>query len=208
MTYMNWDMKIGVYCKLLAALCVSARDGSDIPHDKGFRMLNDMLEAVRKSRRTVYAVGNGASAAMASHFAADLAKNGKLHTQVFSDLSLITAISNDMGYSEVFAEPLRRRGARGDLLVAISSSGNSGNIINAVETAAAIGMDAITFSAMDKNNRLRRMGQVNLYVPATTYGDAESCHSIMLHYIIDILICGKGPCDTAGRCMTTGLKRA
>ena len=69
---------------------------------------------------------------MASHFAADLAKNGKLHVQVFSDLALITAISNDLGYEEVFAEPLRRMGSSGDLLVAISSSGRSENILAAV----------------------------------------------------------------------------
>src|SRR5208283_4921493 len=74
---------------------------------------------VRTCRRTVFVIGNGASASMASHVAADLAKNAHVHTEVFSDLSLITAIANDMSYEEVFAEPLRRRMKDGDMPVAI-----------------------------------------------------------------------------------------
>ncbi len=66
---------------------------------------------------------------MASHAAADLAKNAQIHTEVFSDLSLITALGNDMGYENVFVEPLRQRICPGDMLVAISSSGQSRNII-------------------------------------------------------------------------------
>src|SRR5439155_15434224 len=108
-----------------------------------------------------YLIGNGASASMASHFAADLAKNAHLHTEVFSDLALITAISNDMGYEHVFAEPLSRRARRGDMLVAISSSGRSPNVLRAVETARRLGLFVVTLSAFAPDNHLRAQGHVN-----------------------------------------------
>lgn len=183
----SWNKKIRQYADILSAVSISLKNGKKTGNDEGFSHLKEILVDVRNHRKTVYAVGNGASASMASHFSADLAKNGRLHTQVFSDLSLITAISNDLSYDEVFAEPLRRRGAKGDLLVAISSSGNSKNILNAVKTAKEIGITIVTLSAMSENNKLRKMGDVNIYIPAKAYGDAESCHAAILHFWIDIL---------------------
>ena len=184
----SWNKKVSQYADILGAMSISLKNGNKVENDKGFSQLKEILFKVRNQRKTVYAVGNGASASMASHFSADLAKNGRLHTQVFSDLSLITAISNDLSYDEVFAEPLRRRGTKGDLLVAISSSGNSKNILNAVKTSKEIGITIVTLSAMSENNKLRKMGDVNIYIPAKTYGDAESCHAAILHYWIDILV--------------------
>ena len=78
--------------------------------------------APEKNGNTLYLVGNGASASMASHMAADLDKNARVHTEVFTDPALITAIANDLDYTQVFSEPLRRRMSPGDMLVAISSS--------------------------------------------------------------------------------------
>ena len=186
---MKWLNKVEGLGKLLSSLKFSV-DNRNISADQGFAELKKMTIDVRENRNTVYAIGNGASASMASHFSADLAKNGKLHTQVFSDLALITAISNDMGYKEVFAEPLRRRGNAGDMLLAISSSGRSDNILTAVVEAKRIGMKTVTISAMDINNPLKAAGDLNLYLPAETYGDAESCHAAILHYWID-LVCQK-----------------
>lgn len=79
------------------------KQGKKIPVHKGFSEWYDLTIRAREHGRTIYLIGNGASASMASHFAADLAKNGRLHAQVFSDLALITAISNDMGYENVFS---------------------------------------------------------------------------------------------------------
>jgi D-sedoheptulose 7-phosphate isomerase len=135
----------------------------------------------------MYFIGNGASASMASHYSADMAKNGHLHTQVFSDLSLITAISNDIGYEDVFSIPLERRAIKGDMLVAISSSGSSPNILKAVETALRIDLTVITLSAMAPDNPLRQMGSLNFYIPAGTYGHAETGHAAILHHIMDIV---------------------
>lgn len=151
----------------------------------------DMTHQIRKHRKTVYLVGNGASASMASHFAADLAKNVHVHTEVFTDISLITAIANDISFDEVFSEPLSKRITEGDMLVAISSSGKSPNILRAAETAKNFGGTIITLSAMDFDNPLRNMGDINFYVPAKSYGMAETCHAALLHFWVDQLLLDK-----------------
>lgn len=160
-------------------------DGSDVEPEHGFDRWHEMTLRLREQKGTIYLVGNGASASMASHMAADLAKNGQLHTEVFSDLSLITAVANDMGYSHVFAEPLRRRVREGDMLVAISSSGRSPNVLEAVEVARAAKCTVIGLSAMDADNPLRAAGGVSIYVPAMTYGFAETAHAAVLHHWMD-----------------------
>ena len=137
---------------------------SNITVDEAFGKWTDLTVHIRTQKNTVFLIGNGASASMASHVAADLAKNAHLHTEVFTDLALITAIANDVSYDEVFAEPLRRRLKKGDMLVAISSSGQSRNILQAVATAKKLGGIVIALSAMKAENPLRHEGDLNLYL--------------------------------------------
>lgn len=153
--------------------------------EEAFHAWLAMTVQLRKECRVVYLIGNGASASMASHLAADLAKNGRLHTQVFTDIALITALANDFSYEEVFAEPLRNRMVAGDMLVAISSSGNSPNIVSAVKIAKSRGGKVVTLSAMSADNTLRKTGDLNFYLPALTYGMAETGHAALLHYWMD-----------------------
>lgn len=187
LTVQVWQHHVQSLSRLLGGLSFSYRDGAAVEQDAGFAVWVDLTLRIRERRQTVYMIGNGASASMASHFAADLAKNGRVHTQVFSDLSLITAISNDMGYEHVFAEPLRRRGQRGDLLVAISSSGRSPNILAATDVADELEMSIVTLSAKDATNPLRQRGDLNLYVAAETYGLAETAHAAALHWWMDLI---------------------
>ena len=182
-----WQQHVQSLSQLLGGLAFTYRDGTAIEQDAGFAEWVDLTLRLRERRQTVYMIGNGASASMASHFAADLAKNGRVHTQVFSDLSLITAISNDIGYDQVFAEPLRRRGQRGDLLVAISSSGRSPNILAAVDVADELEISVVTLSAKATANPLRKRGDLNLYVAAETYGLAETAHAAALHWWMDLI---------------------
>jgi D-sedoheptulose 7-phosphate isomerase len=184
----SWTDKINHLHSLLGKLVFTDPQGMAVNCDEGFATLAAKTFDLRRKGGTLYAIGNGASASMASHFTADLAKNGRLHTQVFSDLALITAISNDFSYHEVFAEPLRRRGQAGDVLVAISSSGKSPNILNAVQVANDLGMNVVTLSAMTGDNPLRQLGTLNAYIPATTYGNAETAHAAILHFWIDYLV--------------------
>jgi len=182
-----WENRINQLHYLLRKLSFRSSDGVELSTFEGFRIWQKLTIDVREKMRAIYLIGNGASASMASHFAADLTKNAHLHTEVFSDLSLITAISNDMGYEWVFAEPLRRRAKRGDMLVTISSSGCSKNILCAVETAQKRGLKIVTLSAMSPQNPLRSKGLLNAFVPAETYGYAETCHAAILHHWMDMV---------------------
>lgn len=183
----GWERYVESYRTALGALTILDDSAEPLSCDDGFRRWVDRALSVRRNRGTVYLIGNGASASMASHVAADLAKNGRLHTQVFSDLSLITAVSNDLGYEHVFAEPLRDRGQAGDMLVAISSSGRSPNLLRATDVGRVLGMHVVTLTAMAADNPLRQVGWLNLHVPAADYGLAESCHAAILHRWIDLV---------------------
>ncbi len=183
----KWVSQVQELFELLNSLSVRDKDGKELEPEKGFQEWLVKTFEVRNSQKVVYLIGNGASASMASHFSADLAKNAHIHTQVFSDLSLITAISNDLGYEHVFEEPLRRRGMAGDMLVAISSSGNSKNILGAVKLADSLGMESVTLSGMSFDNPLRKLGKLNFHVSGKTYGAVETCHSAILHHWMDLV---------------------
>jgi len=184
----NWTKNIYKISRNLSLL--SARDGSgqEIAPDLAFTQWRDQTIKVRKYRKRVYLIGNGASASMASHIAADLDKNAHVRTEVFFDLSLMTAIANDLNYKEVFAEPLRRRMNKGDMLIAISSSGQSPNILRASQEAKRLGGFVVAISAFSPDNMLRSVGALNFYIPADTYGVAETCHAVILHYWVDQMV--------------------
>lgn len=171
--------------KCLSAVQTTVNGDMPVDCDQAFELWCDSTEDVRLSERVIYLMGNGASASMASHFAADLAKNADLHTQVFTDISLITAVANDMSYDMVFLAPLRRRLKPGDMVVAISSSGNSPNVIKAAEFAVSREATLVTLTAMLPTNSLRQLGTLNFWLPADTYGMAETGHAAILHYWMD-----------------------
>jgi D-sedoheptulose 7-phosphate isomerase len=185
---MNWSSNVKEIRQCLQLLSASGSDTNGIPVDEAFGMWIDVTMSIREQKNTVFLIGNGASASMASHVAADLAKNGHVHTEVFSDLSLITAIANDISYDEVFAEPLRRSMKKGDMLVAISSSGQSANILKATDEAKKLGGIVVTLSAMKQDNPLLHKGFINFHVPAMAYGLAETCHAAILHHWIDKIV--------------------
>jgi D-sedoheptulose 7-phosphate isomerase len=143
--------------------------------------------AVLREARRVFFLGNGGSNAICSHMYEDFAKILRYQTFAFSDAALITCFSNDYGYEKAMAEWLGIYGQAGDVLVAISSSGNSMNIVNAVEKANALGMSAITLSGFKPDNKLRKLGHVNFYIPESDYGIVECFHQVILHAILDDL---------------------
>jgi D-sedoheptulose 7-phosphate isomerase len=103
----------------------------------------------------------------------------------FTDSALLTATANDISFDRVFSLPLERFGRSGDLLITISSSGNSPNIVRALEVARRLDVGAVTLSAMGADNRSRALGDLNFYVPVRRYGWAESAHQVILHYWFD-----------------------
>lgn len=195
MRTVNWQDCVSHQARLLEALSIRDEHGLELTPDAGFARLRELTCSLRARRGTIFLVGNGASASMASHVAADLAKNCHVRTELFFDLALITAMANDISYAEVFAEPLRRRLNEGDMLVAISSSGASPNVLAAAREARRLGGSVATFSAMRPDNPLRGLGHINLHVAAETYGGAESCHAFMLHYWIDLMTDGHAPAE-------------
>jgi D-sedoheptulose 7-phosphate isomerase len=181
----TWRDTVEGLHRLLAEVSFTDRSGGALDAEAGFAEWTRLGRELRAKKRTAFLVGNGASASMASHFSADLAKNAHVHTEVFTDLSLITAISNDMGYEHVYAEPLKRRAQTGDLLLAISSSGRSPNIRAATAVARTCGMTIVTLSAMSGENPLRQEGDLNIYLDCRTYGEAETGHAAVLHHWMD-----------------------
>lgn len=184
---LNWPNNILTLKECLNSLSVRDRAGKELDANASFLQWKEITCEVRSRKKAIFLIGNGASASMASHVAADLAKNAHVHTQVFTDLSLITAVANDLCFEEVYAEPLRRRMKKSDMLIAISSSGRSPNILLATKEAIKLGGVVITLSAMKPGNPLRNLGILNFYIPVGTYGMAETCHSAILHYWIDLV---------------------
>lgn len=131
-------------------------------------------------------IGNGGSAAIASHMANDFSQNGKFPAMAFNDAAALTCLGNDDGFESVFAGQIGMHGRRGDVLVAISSSGESPNILNGVSTALERGIAVLTVSGFDPNNRLRRRGAVNFYVPSGEYGIVEISSQALLHAVLDL----------------------
>lgn len=172
---------------LLSDLSITDQAGNILDTQSGFDTWLAMGQKVRRDRGVAYFMGNGASASMASHFSADLAKNGKIHTQVFSDPSLITAMGNDCGFEQIFSIPLSERATPRDMAVMISSSGESPNVLRAAEIAQQIGMQIVSITGKKPFNTLRKLGHLNLYVPASTYGDCESAHAVLLHHWMDTM---------------------
>ena len=130
-------------------------------------------------------VGNGGSAGITSHMALDFWKNGKVKALAFNDPSLLTALGNDIGYEFVFSKSVEMFGDKGDLLIAISSSGNSPNIINASIEARNKGCKVITLSGFSLDNKLIKLGDYNFYVDSYSYGIVEVLHTLMIHNLLD-----------------------
>jgi len=131
-------------------------------------------------------VGNGGSAGIASHVAIDYSKNGKMRAMALNDGAALTCLANDYGYEYVFSEQIKIFGKPGDVLVAISSSGASQNIINAVIAATDSGMEIVTLSGFKPDNPLRSSGAINFYVPSMEYGFVEIIHLTLIHMVLDI----------------------
>jgi len=184
---MNWNKNIDALHQCLSEISFRNIEGTEIDSNKGFLEWIEKTQKIRKSNNTIFFIGNGASASVACHFAADVAKNGKIKTQVFTDVSLITAIANDISYDEVFAEPIKLQMTKNDMLVAISSSGNSKNVLRACEECRKKDGNIITLSAMKRDNFLQSSGDINIYIPSQTYGWAESGHAVVLHYWMDLI---------------------
>ena len=155
------------------------------------KQLLDFVECVNKvksSNKKVIIVGNGGSAAMASHVSVDFTKAAKVRSINFNESDLITCFGNDYGYENWVKEALKAYADSGDLIILISSSGKSPNIVNAALYCNEIGLDLITLSGFDNNNPLKSLGKINLWADSDSYNIVEMAHHIWLLAIVDYII--------------------
>lgn len=191
---MAMEKMLGSYYEMLRGLtrrvAITDKAGHSIGLEQGFKKTIRLLTACAKSGRKLIFIGNGASASISSHMAVDFWKNAGIKATAFNDHSLLTCISNDYGYEQVFAKPVEIFSDKGDILIAISSSGRSENILRAVGAAKPRGVKIVTLTGFSKDNPLRKRGDMNFYVPADRYSHVEIIHHSLCHYMLDALVDG------------------
>ncbi len=180
----NWITDLGssiknTKCKL---------SGEPISFDEAMEKLGDIFINASISRGSVWWVANGGSLAVCSHLSQDILNKLNVKSFVCSDPSLITCMANDFGYEHVYSKPLKKLIEKGDILIAISSSGDSQNIINAATLALEHELTLVTFSGFKITNRLYELNKgLAFYLPSSLYGLVEVGHEALLHAVIESL---------------------
>lgn len=175
------------FVALLDSITVTSSGGDQLSFEDGVEKISGLFSRNPQHYKVIF-IGNGGSAAIASHMAIDFWKNGGIRAICFNEGSLLTCIGNDYGYHEIFARPLQAFADRDDVLVAISSSGKSQNILNGVKVARDKGCAIVTLSGFDNSNPLFSQGDMNFHVPSNQYGPVEVAHQYILHCVLDVLM--------------------
>ena len=188
----NNDMreKLNLYFATLEGLLrgaeVSDRNARALPLEQGCEWVRRAAHETHDGDNKIMFVGNGGSAGIASHLAIDYSKNGGLRSMAFNDPSALTCLGNDLGFESVFAKQIEFHARAGDLLIAISSSGRSSNILAAVRAARARDCRVVTYSGFTEDNDLRHIGDMNFFVRSREYGFVEVSHLALCHAVLDI----------------------
>ena len=164
-------------------------EGLDSIETKVFLDVVELITNAHRARANVFVAGNGGSAAIAEHFSCDHSKGVGSNTGYFpklisltSNVSLFTAYANDIGYSRVFSEQLVNFADAGDVLIVITSSGNSPNIIEALKVAKQLGMKTVSFTGFN-GGQASNMADYNIHIDIDNYGVVEDCHQIIMHML-------------------------
>lgn len=159
--------------------------GQRLTIEEGFDRVRTAARETHAGGNKIMFVGNGGSAGIASHLAIDYSKNGQMRAMAFNDAAALTCLGNDLGYENVFAKQIEFHARPGDLLIAISSSGQSANILNAANQGRTAHCRVVTLSGFGEDNRLRRLGDTNFYIRSNGYGFVEIGHLALCHAILD-----------------------
>jgi len=176
---------------LIGSIRVTNNEGDEIEFSHGIEMVGKLINSRVDSDRKIMFIGNGASASISSHMAADFLRNGGMQALAFNDSALLTCISNDYGYEHVFEKPIEIFSQKEDIIFAISSSGESENIVRGVNAARLKECSVITLSGFKDNNLLSTMGDINFYVPSQEYGLVEVVHHSICHCILNTIVSHK-----------------
>ena len=156
--------------------------------DIDVNMLLSAAELIKKmvnNNGKIILAGNGGSAAMSSHVAVDFTKNASIRSINFNEADLITCFANDYGYENWITKALEFYSEPNDLVVLISSSGSSMNVVNAAEYCNQNNIDLITLSGFSKDNSLKSLGNINFWVDSREYNVVEMVHHIILLLLVD-----------------------
>ncbi len=171
--------------RIISETAVTDVDGKMIGFDDAVSRFAQKVMGSNKTGGKVMFVGNGGSATIASHMGIDFSKNGKLRAIAFNDAAYLTCLGNDLGYENVFGFQVNDHATPNDVLVAISSSGKSASILNAVTAARGKNAAVITLSGFGSDNPLRTMGDINFHIPSMEYGYVELLHCAICHCALD-----------------------
>ena len=147
--------------------------------------IEKIIDKIHHYKR-ILLIANGGSNSVILHFEEDCSKMAGIPCLTLSNPCYITCLGNDCGFDQIFVEWLKSHKQEGDLIIAISSSGESPDIINAAEYVGVANL--ITLTGFKKNNKLSKLGTINAHVPIKDYGVVENLHSLILHIVLDVLI--------------------
>ena len=166
---------------------VEGIDKNKIKQEEGLNSAVRIIKDLIHANKNLFIIGNGGSSGIASHAANDFINMCGLKCQTFHDISVLTCMTNDYGYDVKYQKLLENFSNENDCLIAISSSGNSLNIINATEKFRELNPKGkiITLSGFSQDNQLRNKGDLNFWIDSKSYGIVEIAHQFILHFFAD-----------------------
>ena len=183
------ESKLSDYFSQLATVIEGAQytasKGLALSRAEAFGRTVKMLGEVVRTNGKVLFCGNGGSAGICSHMSTDFFKNGKIPALALNDSSALTCLGNDYGFEYVFSKQIEMLASQNDIVVAVSSSGQSQNILNAVESGRQCGSMVVTYSGFAADNPLRQLGDANMYISESDYGVVEIAHLSLIHALLD-----------------------
>ena len=173
---------------LMSSVVFTSSERNNIDFYDGIEKVCNLIMTQVNSGNKLMFIGNGASAAISSHMSTDFWKTCGIRAIAFNDSSLLTCLGNDFGYEYIFEKSIEMFADPGDILVAISSSGKSEDILRGVNSAKLKECSVITLSGFKDDNPLSSAGDFNFYVPVQEYGTVEVIHHSICHCILDTIV--------------------
>jgi D-sedoheptulose 7-phosphate isomerase len=170
---------------ILKRMIITDANSKVLKEEEALSIIHNTFDLIKKNSRIICLVGNGGSNGIVSHASVDLVNTCKITAFPLTDTSQLTCFANDFGYENVFSKPLETMLSSEDALIAVSSSGSSKNILNAVHTAIHKNSFVITLSGFKPDNLLRKKGHINFWLDSDRFGMVEIGHALVLHYITD-----------------------
>ena len=182
------DNRLDKFVHTVESTVVTTVENIELSLENGLTKIYNLLLNTRDKNKSLYIIGNGGSAAIASHAVIDFMNVAQISAHTLHDSATLTCMANDYGYENAFSKILNVTIKKEDLLIAISSSGESKNMINALKVGREIGATLVTLSGFNLKNPLRELGDINIWLDSKDYGMVEIAHQFILHNLADRFI--------------------